>query len=489
VPGLTAFNHFFFLRLSALVFIIFFPCTVDAQLCNGSLGDPVVNITFGPGGNSASAYVPSASYVYTSSLCPDDGFYTVTTSTSNCFGNSWHTVTSDHTGNGAFMLVNASFSPGDFFITTVTDLCPNTTYEFAAWIMNVMKPLVSIKPDIIFSIETPGGTVLNSFETGDIDVTSSPAWKQYGFFFTTPQNNPVIVLRITNKAPGGYGNDLALDDITFRPCGSKIDANIVGLATDTVDVCEGNTNYYTFNSTVAAGYISPLYQWQVSTDKGSTWKDIPGAVMLNYGRQPTAEPGNYWYRLTVVEASVAGISACRIASNEVIINVHAKPIVSAGPDRIVITGSSATLAGKAEGEGVTFSWTPVDYMNNSNELTPTVSPVADINYTLSAESSFGCTNEDNVFVKVVTGIYVPTAFTPNNDGKNDAWQIPFLDPAFGAEVTVFNRYGQVVYHTVAAVVSWDGTLKGTAQPTGTYVYLITFKTSSLKLKGTVTIIR
>lgn len=489
MPGFRAFNYFFFLPSLLLLFAVSFSFAVKAQLCNGSLGDPAVNITFESGGGSG--YAPPGSYVYTSSACPDDGYYTITGSTSNCFGNTWHTVSSDHTGGGSFMLINASFNPGDFFVATVTDLCPNTTYEFAAWILNVMKSFNSIKPDITFRIETPGGTVLNSFNTGGIDVTGSAEWKQYGFFFITPPTNAVIVLRMTNNAPGGIGNDLALDDITFRPCGLKINANIAGSTTDTVDVCEGNTNSYTFNSNVAAGYISPLYQWQVSTDKGSTWKDITGANAPDYLRQPTTAPGNYWYRLTVVEASAAGTSSCRIASNQVIINVHPAPLVNAGADRVMISGYPITLTGSADGEQIVYEWSPGNFIDDISVLTPTISPPADIAYTLSAKSAFGCTNDDTAQVRVVAGIFVPSAFSPNGDGKNDTWQIPFLDPSFEGEVSVFNRYGQLVYHARSGeMVSWDGKLNGVPQQSGGYVYMVNFKKGNYKnMKGTLTLIR
>jgi gliding motility-associated-like protein len=353
--------------------------------------------------------------------------------------------------------------------------------------MNVISRFNTILPNITFKIETPAGVVLAQFDTGDIPVTTFPIWKQYGFFFTTPSGSPKIVLRMTNNAPGGIGNDIALDDITFRPCGAKVNASILG-NTDTVNVCEGNTNVYNFDGVVSSAYQSPVYQWQVSTDKGITWKDIPGANSTSYTRLPTTA-GNYWYRLTVVEASAATISSCRIASNMIVINIHPKPLIDAGPDRVVLTGNSTTLSGKAEGESVTYSWTPDNYINNISSLNPIVTPVANITYLLSGISAFGCSNKDSVLVKVVTGIYVPTAFTPNNDGKNDNWKIPFLDPAFGATVNVFNRYGQLVYHCADAIVSWNGKLNDLPQPTGVYVYSITFKGSDLKLKGTVTLIR
>lgn len=463
---------------------------LQAQLCNGSFGDPVVNLTFGSS-SGANAFVPAASYTYTSSYCPDDGFYTVTKGTSDCFGNTWHTLTSDHTGGGAFMLVNASFTPGDFFVTTVSDLCPNTTYEFAAWIMNVMKLFNSILPNLTFRVETPGGVVLTSFNTGDIPVTRSPEWNQYGFIFTTPIDNPVIVLRITNNAPGGMGNDLALDDITFRPCGSKISASITGLVSDTVNLCEGDNAVakYDFSTVLSSAYVLPLYQWQESVDKGTTWHDISGAGGLSYETPVLTNPGNYWYRFTVVEASVAKISSCKIASDALMINIHPKPVVSAGSDKIALNGYPVQLTGKAEGEQVTYSWSPDQYLNSAGMLNPGVSAPSDMTYVLSARSEWGCANTDTVNVKVVAGIYVPNVFTPNGDGTNDRWEVPFLDPSFGGEVSVFNRWGQRVYHIDSARVSWDGNFRGEPQRGDVYTYYIRIPKYDLLLKGTFHLIR
>jgi gliding motility-associated-like protein len=89
----------------------------------------------------------------------------------------------------------------------------------------------------------------------------------------------------------------------------------------------------------------------------------------------------------------------------------------------------------------------------------------------------------------VKGIFVPTAFTPNNDGKNDRWHIPYLDPLLGATVTVYNRFGKLVYEANATTVDWDGTVHGELQPSAIYVYLIRFKKGRADMKGTVTLIR
>jgi len=472
-------------------FLLFFIClnqvtTISAQVCNGSFGDPVVNITFGNGSNGNTGYAPPGAYTYTSSTCPNDGFYTIATNTSGCFGSSWHTVSSDHTGGGAFMLVNASYGTGDFFVSTVSGLCPNTTYEFATWVLNIYKNSSGIQPDLTFTIETPAGLVLKQFNTGIINATNQPQWDKYGFLFTTSAGNPTIVLRISNNAPGGIGNDLALDDITFRPCGAKITSTIVG-SSDTVNICDINQQDFQFTGNAGSGYLNPQYQWQLSVDSGMNWIDIPNATQPFYDRKSTRS-GKYWYRLTVTEATNAGNLGCRVASNSVVINVFSKPLVNAGNDRTIIKGDSIQLQGSVISESPVFIWTPADYLSSTSILNPTASPSVSSTYTLNATSVYGCSNVDYVKVNVVEGIYVPSAFTPNNDGKNDHWHIPFLEPEFGATVTVFNRYGTIVYEASLATVDWDGTVKGVMQPSGVYIYSIVRK-GKLFLKGTVTIIR
>ena len=477
-------NSFVLQRILIILTALNFVTGLNAQLCDGSLGDPVVNITFGSGGSTG--YTPTNAYTYTNSTCPSDGFYTITNNTSGCFNNHWHTVTKDHTGNGSFMLINASFAPGDFFVSTVTNLCPNTTYQFAAWIMNVLN-FSGIEPNITFTIESADSTILGQYSTGDIPTSLQPTWKQYGLFFTTPPNNAQIVLHITNNAPGGNGNDLALDDITFRPCGPPIIAAIQNNP-DTVNICIDNNSNYTFTGNVSPDFSEPVYQWQISTDKGLNWQDIPGANSLSYLRTPAA-PGFYWYRLSVVEQNSIAMLSCRVASNVVVINVHDNPVVNAGPDRILIAGTPVTLQGSVTGEAPVYYWSPPSYLDNDSLLTPSASPPANFNYTLSATSMYGCKNNDGVMVKVVAGIFVPNAFTPNGDGKNDTWHIPFLDPLLNASVYVYNRFGQIVYHANSETVNWDGNFKGLPQPAGAYVYNIKFKSGYPDLKGTVLIIR
>lgn len=165
-----------------LIGLIFFTMVAKAQLCTGSLGDPVVKLDFGKGSSAHGSALGSSitSYSWTTADFPGDGYYTVEKKT-NTPGTWW--TTSDHTGGGYMMVVNASFSITDYFYkNTVKDLCPNTVYEFAAWIMNLLRYNDTSTPNITFTIETTNGTILATYSTGDIPRQSSAKWKHYGLY-------------------------------------------------------------------------------------------------------------------------------------------------------------------------------------------------------------------------------------------------------------------------------------------------------------------
>ena len=156
--------------------------------------------------------------------CPDDGYFSYSTETDNCFNRDWITLTGDHTPNdqaGKMMLVNASLNAATFFITNLSGFKANTTYEFALWMMNLCKingPCTPLPPDIIITLETTTGRRLISFQTGLIVSSENPYWKRYSSLFTTAADVGTIVLKMEDRTNGGCGNDFVMDDITFREC-------------------------------------------------------------------------------------------------------------------------------------------------------------------------------------------------------------------------------------------------------------------------------
>ena len=482
-----------------VVWLLLVVNSIYAQLCTGSLGDPIVNITFGQGPNPGGS-LPAAttSYQYTSNDCPGDGSYTVRNSTMGCFANTWHTVNADHTGNanGYFMLVNASYQPGAFYLDTVRGLCESTTYEFAAWIMNVLLPTACAgggnQPDITLAIEKTDGTLLQSYNTGTVPTQPAPTWNQYGSFFTTPAGVTDIVLRIVNQAPGGCGNDLALDDITFRACGPLVSGMIDGLPGYDASYCEGLARQFLLSCTISGGFSIPVFQWQQQNVSNSIWSDIRAATSNTYPASffTNAPAGVYHFRLAVAESGNINSSSCRVYSQSFTITIIPKPRANAGPDKSIFLGQSVQLSGGISIQGDLFSWSPVLDMDDPHSLQPLVHPSTDQIYTLTVVSGSGCgTASDMMVVKVYKDIYIPSAFSPNADGLNDVWNIPALAAFSSFEVTVYSRWGQPVFQTKNTLRSWDGTSKGIALPNGAYVYYIKTGNSHKLIKGTVVIIR
>jgi gliding motility-associated-like protein len=143
---------------------------------------------------------------------------------------------------------------------------------------------------------------------------------------------------------------------------------------------------------------------------------------------------------------------------------------------------------------VNYSWSPVYGLDNPLIQNPVAILDKDQVYTVLATTANGCTASDNLVVKVYMGpdIFVPTAFTPNNDGLNDIFKpIPTGIKEFKF-FTVFNRFGQIVYNTTNQQNGWDGIFNGMKQAPGTYVWQvkgIAYDGKVIYKKGTVVLIR
>jgi gliding motility-associated-like protein len=396
--------------LVAVLFQFFLLSSIHGQLCTGSLGDPVVNITFGNDNTPNGPLKPGVTNMtYTTSGCPNDGQYGITNLAFGCFGNTWFLLAGDHTGDvgGRYMVINASFEPSDFYVDTVSGLCGNTVYEFAAWVANVLKPSAcnfqGIKSNLTFRIETTSGTVLQKFDSGDIPLDAEKNWKQFGTFFSTPAGVESVVLRITNNAKGGCGNDLILDDITFRPCGPKITAYANGVTSQYIDICENNRSDFKFTAVYSSGLVDPILQWQVSTDTGKTWTDIAGEQTTSYTRKATGK-GRFQYRVAIAERTNFSSPRCRIASNVTTITVNAMPT---GPTNTIIPGctNSDTRIDALQGSGLTYQWSGPNGYTSTNPyvLLPAVQYKDSGMYKVTITTDLGCSRTDTFYLSVSPG--------------------------------------------------------------------------------------
>lgn len=310
-------------------------------LCSNATG--ANNITAGNGdfgsgtnqnGASPGAAVPDYAFVNIAANNPGDGSYSVVknlspnqltdptvarpnaTSGNRVFG-VWDVI-GDHTGasdpvtgnlpaasgaNGGYMLVvNSALLLGVANNQTISGLCEETFYEFSAWFRNVCKRCGSdstgagasgtsvpagyiptaagdssgVKPNLTFQING-----VDYYTTGNIDYTNTwGQWVKKGFVFKTGAGQTSLTISIKNNAPGGGGNDWAMDDIAFATCLPALEM----WPTNTPTYCLNNqADISVAVSTYFNNYS--YYQWERSTDGGTTWipaPELPGIQTFSF---------------------------------------------------------------------------------------------------------------------------------------------------------------------------------------------------------------
>ena len=286
----------------------------QAILCNGNLGDNIFTEgDFGTGNANIVQVNPgyAPGFVYTTNVPPNDGRYTITNDMQKWPNNfpTWIEIgDNSNDPKGYMMVVNANYSPGVFYEQIIDNLCENTFYEFSADIINIVRKGTAnhIKPNISFLLDG-----IEKYTTGNI--AQDEAWHTYGFTFVTAPGQFSMKLTLQNNAPGGNGNDLALDNISFKPCGPESSVSI----SPEGKICE-NSLFPTLTAHIDAdtGYL----QWQVSTDK-MIWSDIPGETLRTHEVQQIAA-GKYYFRY-LYSNTTNGLynSKCRIVSDVILVEV------------------------------------------------------------------------------------------------------------------------------------------------------------------------
>lgn len=386
-------------RIFSLVILLLFSVTkINAQICRGALGDPVINIDFGNGNNAFGLPIGETNYSYKNGN-PEDGQYTIVKTTAG-LNPGWHQNIVNRTPNdpdGYFMVVNASYNKGVFYQKTI-NVCPNTTYEFAAYIINILINQ-GIRPNIKFAIEYNSTSV--EILTNDIREGGPSDWIKYGTVFTTPSNVTSVTLKMTNENPGGIGNDLALDDITFRPCGPEIKPIINNNVVSVADLCEGQNSTVNLSAQVSNAYTNPAYQWQEKST--GVWRDIPNQTQIqttiNFSN---ARLGIYQYRLLVAEQQNINSPSCRVASSDFTIHVVAYPNPTTSFSGVRCVGSDVQLAVNGNAND-TFKWTGPNAFTSTLQ-NPTINNVS-INssgiYTVEVKNTAGCSKTSQVNVQIL----------------------------------------------------------------------------------------
>jgi gliding motility-associated-like protein len=230
---------------------------------------------------------------------------------------------------------------------------------------------------------------------------------------------------------------------------------------------------------------------------GSSFNWSPASNLLNANTlNPIAAPANtIKYILTAKDT----LGCPKPVNDTVEINVIKPVVVFAGNDTSIVLNQPLQLNAVVNFDNnVAFQWTPSIGLSNTGIPNPiaVLNIAADsIKYRVRATIPESCYGEDEIVVKLFKtdpDIFVPTGFTPNNDGKNDILKPIPVGISKLDYFSIYNRWGQVIYTTSEIGKGWDGRLGDAPQDSGTYVFMVQgvdYTGKTVFKKGTVVLIR
>ena len=422
------------------------PCTAGLCTASGS-SNLFPNGDFGSGSSKIGTPLLSSEtqYSFAPMNCdsPNDGNYTIT-NTSDCNGataggnifGTWDILTQDHTTgdtDGYMMIVNASFNPDIVIEKTITNLCPNTKYEYSLWIYNLCPPTNTsgcpIKPNLTFLIDGVG-----KYNTGTLNTSG---WQQVGFTFSTG-NSTSSTFSIRNNALGGLGNDWVIDDISITQCLPTINQSA------SASKCIGTTAQTVSATVTDVNQQYQYYKWQESTDNGSTWADLTSATLASFSSNTytvsynlpspiTLALNGRKYRI-IVGTSTANLanSSCSFLSTGTTIIVPTIAVTTSTTQTICL-GSSASITANATGGTSPYTYT---WNNGVGTGSPkSVSPSSTTTYTVTVTDANACSATATTQVIVST---LPSAPAPSNNSRCGTGTVALL--ASGCSGGTINWY-------------------------------------------------
>jgi gliding motility-associated-like protein len=293
----------------------------------------------------------------------------------------------------------------------------------------------------------------------------------FGDGTTSTLPNPQHVYNI----PGNYLLTMIAYDSSFCAFSDTAISVVNVFAPLEITVSEGDS--------VCIGSIVPM-----SVNGGETYQWFPASAVSN----PTSQNPNAIVNATTNYMVIATDANGCIDTGFVNMVIFPPANIDAGPDQIYGFGPGMTLNPNIP-DSSDFYWTPPTGLSCTDCLNPVASPDVTTLYYLYYTDEFGCTFMDSILVQVSPTLYVPNAFTPNGDDKNNVFK-PVMTNLDFYEFFIFDRWGQLILQTTDTEAYWDGTFKGIKCPVDVYVWKINYSSELepnviKEIYGHVTLIR
>lgn len=300
------------------------------------------------------------------------------------------------------------------------------------------------------------------------------SWSQGGTVFSTAQNPTVSFPQGTNTVELVVSSNAGC--ISLPATGSFVVKTTPQISMQFNDTCKWSPAYFTASEIITNIGITDWY-----------WDFGDGSALENGNPLTHVYSANGSYTVKLYAISTEG---CKTATLQKTITIYGTEAF-AGNDTIAAPGQPIQL--QASG-GLSYEWSPSSGLSNTHIANPVAINMEDQTYFLRAFTPSGCESRDTMHIKIYKGpdIYMPNAFTPNEDGRNDLLRGKLIGMKSFDYLVIYNRYGQLVFRSTHPDKGWNGRYKFIDQPAGAYIWMASgtaFNGKKIIKKGTVLLLR
>jgi gliding motility-associated-like protein len=316
--------------------------------------------------------------------------------------------------------------------------CAQTVESQKVHVTNANSSFKLEKHGTSTSCEQPGETVL----VGPKDLHYSYNWYKNGSLLAE-KSNLVIVIE-----PGNYW--------------AIVESSLCNLFSDTLAIEQTSNS----NMNVAIDPILPLCG---NDDKPIALVGSPaGGVFQGAGVvDGVFYPNQAGIGVHELTYTISSTAPCPSSVARQTVEIHDSPKFDLLKE-ICVTNGIGFKIGVEESPGLRYEWLPKEGLNEPSISMPIVTTDVDRLYMLTVSNSNGCETSKAIQVKICSKFSIPDAFTPNQDGINDTWELKGIDKYPNAEVTIYNRWGNVIFHSNGYTKPFDGS----SNQAGVYHYKV-----------------
>lgn len=317
------------------------------------------------------------------------------------------------------------------------------------------------EPAVISSSFTSINPVCKGISNGQIDLTVSGGIMPYSYMWSNGSGNEDL----TNIAAGNY-------HVTFTDANGCKDSLTVSITEpqQLLNIIKNLSGIKCFGDANAGidievnGGISPyIFSWS----NGATTQNLNNLTNGMYVLQMTDSNGCQLIDTTLI---LQPDSLQLSLYSPLQFNSHNISFANGTDGSVDLTASGGTA--------------PYSYLWSNNSNTEDIYNTAAGQYNVIVTDSNGCISSASIVLTEPFELAIPQGFSPNNDGKNDCFVVHGIESYPSNVLTIYNRWGNVVYSQEGYTNKWDGnSINGQELPTGTYFAILEVNNGDIVLKG------